>query len=275
MCGFKNYNLKEHTIPEGVKKVGYAAFQDCAELSTITIPKSVTTIGSSAFMGCPLTSVVVEITTPITIDNTVFNNYYISQNTTLFVPEGCKTAYSDANCWKVFKSIVELVLPKANELTYNGAAQDLITASSFETMKYSLTGNNYDWDSTIPQGKDAKEYTVYYKDTGYSLTGSVIVTIAPKEVTNPTILCNDAYVNDDYDHSPIEAPLGVLVKDGDKIIPTEEYTVSYSNNTNVGIATVTITDKTIQSMVQLHLQLGVLLALVSHIIGETMWQKKI
>ena len=34
----------------------------------------------------------------------------------------------------------------------------------------------------------------------------------------------------------------VTVKDGNTTIPASEYTVSYSNNVNVGTATVTITD---------------------------------
>lgn len=45
------------TIPKGVTKIAYAAFQDCKGLHSITIPESVNMIGYGAFQGC--TSLVV------------------------------------------------------------------------------------------------------------------------------------------------------------------------------------------------------------------------
>ena len=49
------------------------------------------------------------------------------------------------------------------DLVYNGKAQDLINAGSSTTgtIQYSLDGKTY--AETIPQGTDAKEYTVYYR----------------------------------------------------------------------------------------------------------------
>ncbi len=73
--------------------------------------------------------------------------------------------------------------PTANQLTYNGQMQDLITAGSTSngTIKYSL--DNQNWSTEIPQRKDAGEYTVYYKVFGDNNqndgeTGSVVATIA-------------------------------------------------------------------------------------------------
>ena len=65
------------------------------------------------------------------------------------------------------------------------------------------------------------------------------ITVSPKEVTNPTIeLSPTTFVYDGAEKKP-----AVTVKDGEKVIPADEYTVEYSNNTNVGTtATVTITD---------------------------------
>ena len=132
---------------------------------------------------------------------------------------------------------------KAN-LVYTGAAQDLITAgsSSTGTMQYSLDGTNY--STEIPQGTDAKEYTIYYKviaNAGYSNVdpSSFKVTISPKTVSSPTItLSETSFVYDGNAKEPT-----ATVKDGETTIPASEYTVSYSNNTKVGTATVTITDK--------------------------------
>jgi hypothetical protein len=73
-------------------------------------------------------------------------------------------------------------------LVYSGKAQALITAGSSTTgtVKYSFDGTTYSTD--IPQGTDAKEYTVYYKVEGDAnhndvAAASLKVTIAPKAVT--------------------------------------------------------------------------------------------
>jgi endo-1,4-beta-D-glucanase Y len=138
-----------------------------------------------------------------------------------------------------------LTAPEAKTgLVYNGGKQDLITAGSSATgtIQYSLDGTNY--ATAIPQGQDVNEYTVYYKvvaKEGYKdvAPATVKVVISPKTVSAPTItLSQTSY---DFDGSP-KTPT-VTVKDGETVIPASEYAVSYSNNTAVGTATVTITDK--------------------------------
>lgn len=68
-------------------------------------------------------------------------------------------------------------------------------------------------------------------------TASVTYAIVSKVVTNPTIEVSDAGTYDGSKKTP-----SVVVKDGDKEIPSTEYSVSYENNTDAGTATVTITD---------------------------------
>ncbi|MCD8037468.1 MAG: S-layer homology domain-containing protein [Clostridiales bacterium] len=50
-------------------------------------------------------------------------------------------------------------------LTYTGSAQELVTAGEADggTMYYSLTGDDDDWSTDIPEGTDVGEYIVYYK----------------------------------------------------------------------------------------------------------------
>ena len=80
-------------------------------------------------------------------------------------------------------------LPAAIEdLMYTGQAQVLITAGEAAggELQYSLDGTTYSTD--IPQGTEAKEYTVYYKVEGDAnhkdvAAASLKVTIAPKAVT--------------------------------------------------------------------------------------------
>ena len=130
-------------------------------------------------------------------------------------------------------------------LTYTGKAQELVTPGSTTTGTmhyYSLDGKSYSTD--IPTGIDAKTYTVYYKVVGDdnhedSPAVELSVTISSKDVTNPTItLSQSSYFYDGTAKKP-----SVTVKDGDTTIDSKEYTVSYSNNTNIGSATVTIKDK--------------------------------
>ena len=135
--------------------------------------------------------------------------------------------------------------PKAKTgLVYNGGKQDLITAGSSATgtIQYSLDGTNY--ATAIPQGQDAKEYTVYYRvvaKEGYKdvAPATVKVAISPKTVSAPTITLSETSCF--YDGTA-KMPT-VTVKDGTTVIPATEYTVSYSNNKAVGTATVTVTDK--------------------------------
>ena len=64
--------------------------------------------------------------------------------------------------------------------------------------------------------------------------------IPAKVLTNPTIiLAEDEFV---YDGSAKEP--AITVKDGDVVVSADEYVVTYSNNTNAGTASVTISDKT-------------------------------
>ena len=68
------------------------------------------------------------------------------------------------------------------------------------------------------------------------------LTITPKQVDNPTIVLEPSEYFYHAGDGTIYEP-EVTVKDGDTVIPDTEYTITYSNNTGVGTATVTITDK--------------------------------
>ena len=83
-------------------------------------------------------------------------------------------------------------VPTAKTLTYNGSAQELVTAGvgTGGTFKYSTDNTN--WSTSIPTKTAAGTYTVYYKVTGDSnhndsAVGSVTVTIGTKAITVTTI----------------------------------------------------------------------------------------
>ena len=90
--------LTSVTIPNTVKSIGSRAFYDCEKLASITIPEQVTTIGTSAFYACDeLTSITIpksvskietwafdecDKLTEINVDSS--NMYYSSENGVLF-----------------------------------------------------------------------------------------------------------------------------------------------------------------------------------------------
>lgn len=133
----------------------------------------------------------------------------------------------------------------AGPWTYNGSEQPLLSGGTATNGTIVYSRNGVDFMENVPTETNAGKYTVYYKargNTNYadSDVRMVEVTIQPKTVTNPTIeLSSDSL---EYDGTAKE-PEVTAVKEGSTVIPSGEYTVSYSNNVNVGTtAKVTITD---------------------------------
>ncbi len=129
------------------------------------------------------------------------------------------------------------------DLIYNGNGQKLVTAGEATggVMQYSLDGENYSVE--VPTGTNAGSYTVWYKVVGDSnhkdvAPQSVTTKISPKEVTSLTFeKLNQVYV---HTGSAIEPTF--TVKDGVTALTKDtDYTVTYSNNTDVGTATITVT----------------------------------
>ena len=119
--------------------------------------------------------------------------------------------------------------PTANTLTYDaGQSQTLVTAGSAAggTMVYSLDGKEF--TPTIPKGKEAGDYKVYYKAQGDgnhtdSEPKTVDVTIAQQTVA-PRIELSPP--SGQYDGT-VQQP-SVTVRDAvNNVIPTSEYKVTY------------------------------------------------
>ena len=128
-------------------------------------------------------------------------------------------------------------------LVYSAGAQDLIEAGATNggELQYSLDNTN--WSTSIPTGTTAKTYTVYYKVVGGKnykdiAAQNFTVTIGPKEVTAPEF----SGLNAQYLHTGSAVEPTFTLKEGQNTIPASEYEVAYSNNTNLGTATITISD---------------------------------
>ncbi|MBO6113537.1 MAG: hypothetical protein J6P57_00620 [Lachnospiraceae bacterium] len=86
------------------------------------------------------------------------------------------------------KATQKTTAPIANSLIYTGSSQALVTAGTVTGGKLVYSTDNEAWSETIPTGKDAGSYTVYYKvkgDDNYNETEEqkIDVTIQPKSLT--------------------------------------------------------------------------------------------
>ena len=130
------------------------------------------------------------------------------------------------------------------DLKYTGSDQALLSyrgTATNGTMQYSLNGT--DWTDTDPMGKDAGDYTVYYKAKGDSshsdsAVAHISVTIAPKDISGVTIgtITDQSYTGSAITPDP-------KVTDGTtELKKDKDYTVSCTDK-YVGTATLTITGK--------------------------------
>lgn len=127
-------NLANVTLSSNITSIGTYAFQNCINLKNLTISKDVTSIKDIAFNNSyddlELESVYVAWENPIEAGS-FFDRINIS-NCTLYVPQGTKEAYANADVWKDFRNIIE----------YDATGIDKVTNRSDvkEISRYSLNG---------------------------------------------------------------------------------------------------------------------------------------
>lgn len=85
---------------EGLKHIGYCAFDECEDLKYIKLPKSLVSIGDEAFDYTAIEEVVAPWKKPIQIDYGPF-----PETTVIYIPKGSMDAYSQAKYWKEYKLV--------------------------------------------------------------------------------------------------------------------------------------------------------------------------
>ena len=169
---------------------------------------------------------------------------------TVYYKASASTNYNESASGSVACSIAKVTptvtAPTAKVLTFNNANQVLANAGStnYGTIQYCLNNSGGTYSNTVPSASAANvTYKVWYKVVGDSninnvAPASINCSIAEKRVTTPTITLDPS----SYTYSGSACKPTPTVKDGSTVIPSSEYTTSYSNNTNAGTATVTISD---------------------------------
>ena len=88
-----------------VTQIGYHAFYNCRNLSSVTIPCTITNIGDDAFYGCTsITHITSLCATPPTISSRVFNAMITKP---FFIPCGSLSAYRDSTGWSSLRKLQE------------------------------------------------------------------------------------------------------------------------------------------------------------------------
>lgn len=156
---------------------------------------------------------------------------------TITVRSAATTNYAEAT------ATYSIMVVKANNYsgTYNGNAHGISVTCPGATITYASSQNGT-YSSTLPTYTNVGTYTTYYKvdKTGHiTATGSKTVTITTKSVSSLTVAAISNYTYDGTAKRP-----NPTIKDGTKTLTKDtDYTLSYSNNVNIGTATCTITGK--------------------------------
>ena len=133
-----------------------------------------------------------------------------------------------------------VIIDKPEHEVYGDGKLAEATLKRFNWQADAVTESNikYEQPGKILSGAPTDAGTYWASITIGNATAGVRYTINSKKVTGPTIEVADAGTYDGTEKKP-----SVVVKDGEKVIPDSEYSVSYIDNINAGTATVTITDE--------------------------------
>lgn len=227
-------SLKNIKLPENLSLIDEGVFNYCISLENITIPNSVTTIGEGAFCGC---SSLKSITIPNSV--TEVGKYAFSDCSSLEnITISNSVTTIEERAFSFCSSLENITIPNSVTEIDQYAFMDCSSLESI-LIPSSVTGlgkgifirHNINLVVTVERGSSAQ---IYAKKNGidFYITN-------PMDVKQLTI---ETLPNREYTGKEIKPKL--IIKEGNKTIKEGyDYTLSYTNNKNIGIATVLIQGK--------------------------------
>ena len=237
-------NLETINIPDGITSIYGYTFNNCRKLNNIKLPEGLTYIDDRVFYGC---SSLTDLTLPSTlktINELAFSNGPRFKNNELTIPKGVTTITS-----RSFENIKDLkTINVENGVTtiekYAFADNDSLTRVNlpssitsvantackyYNEEKYSTCDIYIDkYKGSIPCYSNwGTDGTIYWKARDF------------KNTTDNTVVISDV-ADQTYTGSLIAPNITVSCNDVE-LVKNTDYTVSYSNNKNVGTATISIT----------------------------------
>ncbi len=241
----KSTQIKSVVIPNSVTSIGNNAFFYCQSLVSVTIPESVKSIGDNAFFTCKELISVTILGDITSIGNFAFSS--IKSGSFIYVKNSTVADLLTSNNYTSTKTTIAYEL----DLELNGGELTDSTAMKYANAKTTSGGNIVNYAKPT---KDGLVFDGWYDNaefTGDKIDGDTNITAAktlyPRYCTSisgaTVTLHKDTY---EYTGSEIKPEPTVVV--GEKtLVKDDDYTLSYSNNTNLSTdtvkGTVTITGK--------------------------------
>ena len=214
---------KNTKIPSSVKWIGESAFSGCSSLTSVAIPPSMTGIGYGTFSDCSENLIIIGV--PGSEAEKYAQSHGIAFNPVEDISKAAITLEKDSYIYdgKPKTPAVSVELggkTLAPNTDYTVSYQDNINAG---TAKVAVEGKgNY-------IGSAQKEFTIKKADTP-----------AKGDISEASITLER--VSYTYDGKP-KGPAVTVKLGGKTLAPNTDYTVSYSDNINVGTAKAAVTGK--------------------------------
>lgn len=261
-------------------------------VSGITVVKATLTAGGETTLTAPYGAKLSEITSVLTAklgtdevegswawvyDTTYTAETILDANTAAYTLTTKFTPASGADNYNELTQTISLTItkvdpvvtaPTANNLTYTGDAQALVTAGSTTggSLYYSLNGETY--TNTVPTAAGAGDYTVYYKVTGGSNYNDVAATAVSVTIRQATPVLGTVSVSAPETIYPSTALSAVTLSRTDTTVPgtlalaadqtftagTKEYSYTFTPEdtdnyeTVTGTLAITVTANTLVSV---------------------------
>jgi len=220
-------SLTTAMIPSSVTAIGYSVFRNCDSLTSITIPNSITSIGNEAFYSCDKLA---SITIPGSVTSIRTKAFFNCSKLTSVTLQGSPSLDSQA-----FNTVLSSSLAGVGS-SYPFTGDAIWPPVEPKTVMGPIPSGGY--AATYQNNTAAGTATVTLSGQGMDYTGSVTKTFTITKAPLAGATVEPIPLNCAYTSAEVRPEVKVTL--GGKVLATSEYSVTYSNNTGVGTATVTV-----------------------------------